>query len=363
MAYSKSEVLYALKEVIYFPKNDNIVNLNMVRDIKIEGNKVSFTLVFPTSKDKNSAIVIPACRKAIAKNLDNNVEVEIEQTSEDLVAGKAPLSGVKNIIGVASGKGGVGKSTVAANLALSLSQTGASVGLIDADIYGPSVPLLFGLVDGRPEIRKENGKDVIVPIEKYGIKVLSIGFFVDPEQALIWRGPMATSALKQLFNDADWGELDYLVVDLPPGTGDIHLTLVQEVPVTGVAIISTPQEMALADARKAIAMFKQNKIEVPILGLVENMSYFTPPELPGKKYYLFGKEGCRQLAEKTKTPLLGEIPIVEKIRESGDSGTPISLEADNPVAEAFKQLAKNVITQINKRNIEQAPTKRVQVDN
>ncbi|HKK09271.1 MAG TPA: Mrp/NBP35 family ATP-binding protein, partial [Bacteroidales bacterium] len=261
-----------------------------------------------------------------------------------------------------SGKGGVGKSTVAANLALSLSKTGAKVGIIDADIYGPSVPLMFGLVDGRPEIKKENGKDVIIPIEKHGIKILSIGFFVDPEQALIWRGPMATSALKQLFNDTDWGELDYLVVDLPPGTGDIHLTLVQEVPVTGVAIISTPQEMALADARKAIAMFKQDKIEVPILGLIENMSYFTPPELPGKKYYLFGKEGCRNLAEKTNTALLGEIPIVEKIRESGDTGKPVTLEGENAVTKAFDTLAENVIKQVNIRNVEKAPTQKVKIE-
>ncbi|MGM0565147.1 MAG: P-loop NTPase [Bacteroidota bacterium] len=362
MAYSKSEVLFALKEVIYFPKNDNIVNLNMVRDIEVTNDKVSFTLVFPTSKDKNSAIVIPACRKAIATNLSDKLEVDIKETSEDLVGGKEPLSGVKNILGVASGKGGVGKSTVAANLALSLSKTGAKVGLIDADIYGPSVPLMFGLTDGRPEIKKENGKDIIIPIEKYGIKVLSIGFFVDPEQALIWRGPMATSALKQLFNDADWGELDYLVVDLPPGTGDIHLTLVQEVPVTGVAIISTPQEMALADARKAMAMFKQNKINVPVLGLIENMSYFTPPELPDKKYYLFGKEGCRKLAEKTGAKLLGEIPMVEKIRESGDEGKPIALEENSISGEAFDNLARNIIEQIKIRNIEQPPTQKVEIN-
>lgn len=362
MSYSKSEVLNALKEVIYFPKNDNIVNLNMVRDIETEDNKVSFTLVFPTAKDKNSAIVIPACRKAIAKNLDEKTEAEIKETSEDLIGGKEPLSGVKNIIGVASGKGGVGKSTVAANLALSLSKTGAKVGIIDADIYGPSVPLMFGLVDGRPEIKKENGKDVIIPVEKHGIKILSIGFFVDPEQALIWRGPMATSALKQLFNETDWGELDYLVVDLPPGTGDIHLTLVQEVPVTGVAIISTPQEMALADARKAMAMFRQNKIEVPILGLIENMSYFTPPELPDKKYYLFGKEGCRNLAKKANTALLGEIPIVEKIRESSDTGKPIMLEGENAVTKAFDTLAENVIKQVNIRNVEKAPTQKVKIE-
>lgn len=361
MTYSKSDVLKALGEVIYFPKNDNIVNLNMVQDIVSAEGKISFSVVFPSAQDKNAAIVIPACRKAIAKNLDEKLEVEIQETSADLIGGRPPLSGVKNIIGVASGKGGVGKSTMAANLALSLSKTGAKVGLLDADIYGPSVPLMFGLVNARPDVRKENGKDVIIPIEKYGIKVLSIGFFVDPNQALIWRGPMATSALKQLFNDTDWGEIDYLVVDLPPGTGDIHLTLVQEVQVTGVVIISTPQEMALADARKALGMFNQKGISVPILGLVENMSYFTPPELPDNKYYLFGKEGCKQLAEQTNIPLLGEIPIVEKIRESSDDGVPVSLEKDNIVAQSFEKLANNVITQVNQRNIELAPTKKVEI--
>lgn len=361
MSYTKEQVLEALKEVIYFPKSDNIVNLNMVRDINIEGKKVSFTLVFPTSKDKNSAIIIPAARKAIQNNIDKELEVEVNLPADEKKEQRKPLEGVKNIIGVASGKGGVGKSTAAANLALALGNKGNKVGLIDADIYGPSVPLMLGLVNARPQVRKEGNKDIIIPMEKYGIKVLSIGFFVDPEQALIWRGPMATSALKQLFNDTDWGELDYLVVDLPPGTGDIHLTLVQEVPVTGVAIITTPQEMALADARKAFGMFNQEKIAVPILGLIENMSYFTPPELPDKKYYLFGKEGGKKLAEKAGVPLLGEIPIVEKIRESGDSGKPIALEDDGIISKAFDELATNIIKHVKIRNEQQPPTEKVNI--
>jgi len=361
MSYTKEQVLEALKEVIYFPKSDNIVNLNMVQDISIEGKKISFSLVFPSSKDKNSAIIIPAARKAIQNSIDKEAEVEVNIPTESKTPERKPLEQVKNIIGVASGKGGVGKSTAAANLALALSKQGASVGLIDADIYGPSVPLMLGLVEARPQVKKEGNKDIIMPMEKYGIKVLSIGFFVDPEQALIWRGPMATSALKQLFNDTDWGELDYLVVDLPPGTGDIHLTLVQEVPVTGVAIITTPQEMALADARKAFGMFNQEKISVPILGLIENMSYFTPPELPDKKYYLFGKEGGKRLAEKSGVPLLGEIPIVEKIRESGDSGKPIALEEDGIVSKAFDELAKNVMEKVKIRNEQQPPTQKVDI--
>ncbi len=360
MSYTKENVLEALKEVIYFPKGDNIVNLGMVQDIQTEGKKSVSLWFFLIQKIRNAAIVVPAARNAV-KKLGDNVEVEIQQTSKDLIGGRAPLSGVKNIIAVASGKGGVGKSTAAANLALSLSKTGAKVGLIDADIYGPSLPLMFGLTESRPMVKKENGKDIILPIEKYGIKLLSIGFFVNPDQALIWRGPMATGALKQLFNDTDWGELDYLVVDMPPGTGDIHLTLVQEVNVTGVIIITTPQEMALADARKAFGMFNQKGIKVPILGLIENMSYFTPPELPDKKYYLFGKEGGRKLAEQYNTALVGEIPIAEKIMEGSDSGKPVTLEGEGPLVEAFYDLAKNVIRQVEIRNAEQPPTEKVKI--
>jgi ATP-binding protein involved in chromosome partitioning len=271
------------------------------------------------------------------------------------------LKGVKNIIAVASGKGGVGKSTVAANLAVALANSGAKVGLLDADIYGPSVPIMFDLENAQPLGKDVDGKTRILPVEKYSIKLLSIGFFVKPEQALIWRGVMATNALNQLINDTDWGELDYFIVDLPPGTGDIHLTLVQTLPVTGVVIVTTPQEVALADARKAFNMFIQKDIKVPILGLVENMSWFTPEELPDNKYYLFGKEGGKKLAAEAGVVLLGQIPIVEGICASGDAGSPIALNQESIVGKAFQALAQNIAQQIAIRNANLEPTKIVEI--
>jgi ATP-binding protein involved in chromosome partitioning len=260
------------------------------------------------------------------------------------------LKGVKNIIIVASGKGGVGKSTIAANLAVALGRTGARTGLLDADIYGPSVPLMFGLPAARPEVVEIEGKTKIVPIFRHGIFVLSIGFFIDPSQALIWRGPMASNALMQLFKDAEWGELDYLIIDTPPGTGDIHLTLAQQVPVTGAAIVTTPQEVATVDARKAITMFRQEQINIPVLGLIENMSWFTPAEFPENKYYLFGKEGGKQLAQELHIPLLGQIPVVQSICESGDEGLPAALDEHSPESKAFRQLAETLAQQIAIRN-------------
>jgi ATP-binding protein involved in chromosome partitioning len=258
-----------------------------------------------------------------------------------------PYQHIKHIIAVASGKGGVGKSTVAVNLAVALSKMGNKVGILDADIYGPSLPLMFDMEDEKPLAEKKYGREMLVPMEKYGLKVMSIGFFVEPSQALLWRGPMASNALKQLLNDTDWGELDFLVIDLPPGTGDIHITLVQDVPVTGIAIVSTPQEVALADARKAVSMFNSDKIKVPVLGLIENMSYFTPAELPENKYFIFGKEGGKRLANETGIPFLGGIPLVESICESGDSGKPVALIDDNnPVANAFYQLAQKCVERI-----------------
>ena len=345
MSFTKEQVIEALKEVIYFPKSDNIISLAMVDNINIEGKRISLTLLFPEPNDKSAAIVEQGCIDALVKSLGDDVQIRgnitIKAKKEDA------LAGIKHIIAVASGKGGVGKSTVSANLAVSLQKTGAKVGLLDADIYGPSIPLMFGLTDAKPMAEKRNGKDVIIPIEKYGIKILSIGFFVDPSQALIWRGPMASNALNQLLRDTVWGELDYLVIDLPPGTGDIHLTIVQEVQVSGIAIVSTPQEVALADARKAFSMFNSDKIKVPILGLIENMSWFTPAELPENKYFIFGKEGGKKLAEEANVPLLGEIPLVQGICESGDMGKPISLLDDaNPESLAFEKLARNIITQL-----------------
>ena len=353
MAYTKQQVIEALKEVIYFPQHDNIVSLGMVDDIIIEGKKISFTLAFPQPNDKSAAIVEQACVDAVLKNIGKDVHIRGNIT---LKAKKEnPLDKVKYIVAVASGKGGVGKSTVAANLAVALSKTGARVGILDADIYGPSLPLMFGLVDAKPMSEHKNGRDMIIPVEKYGMKVLSIGFFVDPNQALLWRGPMASNALLQLLNDTDWGELDFLVLDLPPGTGDIHLTLVQEVPVTGVAIVSTPQEVALADARKAFSMFNSEKIKVPVLGLIENMSYFTPAELPDNRYYIFGKEGGKRLAEESNVPLLGEIPLVQSICESGDQGMPVAMkDSTNPESKAFEQLALNII-----RRVKEVPVSRL----
>lgn len=347
MSYTNEQVLEALKEVIYFPKADNIVSLDMVDHLEVTGNKISFTLLFPKPNDKSAAIVEQSCIDAIEKHLGSDAQVRGNIT---LKAGaRDALSRVKHIVAIASGKGGVGKSTVAANLAVALAKTGARTGILDADIYGPSIPLMFDLVDAQPVAENRDGHDVIIPMEKYGIKVLSIGFFVQPDQALLWRGPMASNALNQLLRDTDWGELDYLVLDLPPGTGDIHLTIVQEVDVSGVAIVSTPQKVALADARKAFSMFNGEKTRVPILGLIENMSYFTPEELPENKYYIFGKEGGRQLAKEAGVPFLGEIPLVQSICESGDNGKPVALQNDsNPVAKAFDELARNIIAILNK---------------
>ena len=337
MTINKEDILEALSSVLYFPKHDNVVKLNMIRDIKLDGKKISFAIFFPERDEQNENIVRQSCISAIINNIDTEAEVDAE-----IRYPANPLAKIKNIIAVASGKGGVGKSTVAANLAISLAKKGHKTGIIDADIYGPSIPLMFNVMNAKPKVKNEGGQQWIVPIEQYGVKVLSIGFFVDPTQALIWRGPMASNALKQLLDETDWGELDYLVIDLPPGTGDIHLTLAQDVPVNGIVVVTTPQEVALADARKAISMFNQEKIRIPILGFVENMSYFTPAELPDNKYYIFGREGGKRLASDAGLPFLGEIPLVQSICDSGDNGTPISLDDNSPVTEAFMQLAQNV---------------------
>ena len=272
------------------------------------------------------------------------------------------LSRVSNIIAVASGKGGVGKSTVAANLAVALAQLGYKTGLIDADVYGPSVPKMFHAEHEKPEIRQEENKDIIVPIERYGVKILSIGFFVDAQDALVWRGPMATNALKQLIHQGDWGELDFLMIDMPPGTGDVHLTMVQEMSITGAVIVSTPQQVALADAIKGINMFRGEKINVPVLGLIENMAWFTPAELPENKYYIFGKEGCSKLAAQSNVPLLGQIPLVQSVCEDGDNGRPSACDKDSVVGTAFIELAKKLIQSVNRRNEEFGKTKRVEIN-
>ena len=366
MSYREENIITALKHVIHPEKGKDIVSLKMVEDLKIKGKKINFTLHFDNPNDPFVSAIRKACVSAIQKYVDKKADIKenISIKSDEVMKNdeKKVLPNVKNIIAVASGKGGVGKSTVATNLAIALSKSGAAVGLIDADIYGPSIPKMFNVEGQRPMVNKIDGVDIIEPIENYGIKTLSIGFFINPDDALVWRGPMATNALKQLLLQSNWGELDYLMVDLPPGTSDVHLTLVQEVSVTGAIIVSTPQEVALADAIKGIAMFLGDKINVPVLGLVENMSWFTPEELPDNKYYIFGKDGCKKLAEKKNIPLLGQIPIVQSICEGGDAGKPSVLNEDSIVGKAFLEMADQVANQVAKRNATLDPTKKVEIN-
>ncbi|HDS07002.1 MAG TPA: ATP-binding protein, partial [Bacteroides sp.] len=332
-------------------------------EVLYKDEKLRLSLQFSRPSDPFIQSIRKACMRAVNQKfgkgtlLEENVRVLVPDKPE------APdiLPGVKNIVAIASGKGGVGKSTVAANLAVALAQTGARVGLIDADVYGPSIPKMFHVEMDRPSARNADGLEWIVPVEKYGVKLLSIGLFVKPEDAVVWRGPMATSALKQLISQGDWGMLDYLLIDLPPGTGDVHLTMVQEVPVTGVVIVTTPQEVALAAVIKGINMFEGERINVPVLGIVENMAWFTPEELPGNRYYIFGKEGGKKLAEKAGIPLLGQIPIIQGIRESGDSGEPVALHPDRPAGREFRDLARSVTQAVEKRNAEKEPTKKVEI--
>jgi len=363
MAYTDSEVLDALKGVKHPEKNADLVSLNMVENIQVEGEKISFVLVFPGANDPFVNSLKKACVQAIKKHLGDSVQVEgnIKHKFAVVKKEKEILPGVKNIIAIASGKGGVGKSTVASNLSVSMAKLGYKVGLIDADIFGPSIPKMLGVESERPIVTKVDGIDMIIPVEKHGVKMLSIGFFINPDDALVWRGPMATNALKQLINQGEWGELDYLLIDLPPGTSDIHLTMVQEVPVTGAVIVSTPQDVALADVVKGISMFKGEGINVPVLGLIENMAWFTPEELPDNKYYIFGKNGCEKLAGKYNLPLLQQIPIVQSIREDSDRGTPSALNTDNPVGMAFKELADKIVVEVERRNTNADPTKRVEI--
>ena len=332
-------------------KND-LVTLNMVNDITINGNKISFTIVLTTPACPLKDKIKNDCIDAI-QLVNKNAEVTINFTSKTSslrTDKKDILKGVKNIIAVVSGKGGVGKSTVASNLALAIAEGGAKVGLMDADIYGPSVHIMFGVRGERPVMRDVNGKGMIVPLERYGIKLMSIGLLVDEKQAVVWRGPMVSSAIRQFVSDVDWGELDYLIIDMPPGTGDIHLTIVQTVPVTGVIVVTTPQLVALADAKKGIAMFNQAGLKVPVIGLVENMSYFTPKELPENKYYIFGKEGGQKLASEFDIPFLGEIPLVQSIREGGDIGIPVMMSDDEISKKAFTEFSDNAIRGISMRN-------------
>ena len=335
---NKENVTEVLKDVIYFPKGDNIIALNMVENLMVNENGIRFDLIVEKADDPKNEILTNAAKRTLT-GVFGDVEVDIKVKEETTA-----LSKVKHIIAVASGKGGVGKSTVAANLAVALARANQRVGLIDADIYGPSVPMMFGAEDERPACFEKDGKTVMVPVEKYGIKMLSIGFFVDTDRPLIWRGPMATSALNQLMNDTLWGELDWMVVDMPPGTGDIQLTLAQQYNVTGAVIVTTPQKVAFADVLRAAMMLKEEALQIPIYGLVENMAYFTPSDMPEKKYYIFGKETGKQFADQLNVPLLGQIPMVEKIAESGDNGTPLALDADSPVTKAFDQIANSILS-------------------
>jgi len=354
----------ALMTVRYPGNGKNLIENEMLEDdLRIDDMKVSFSLIFPKATDPFKKSILKAAETAIHTYVSPDVEVTINAKAQTELPPEPDklLPGVKNIIAVSSGKGGVGKSTVTANLAIGLAKMGYRVGLLDTDIFGPSMPKMFQVEDARPYAENIGGRDLIVPIEKYGVKLLSIGFFVDPSQATLWRGGMASNALKQLIGEALWGELDYFILDTPPGTSDIHLTLLQTLGITGAVIVSTPQEVALADARKGVNMYMNDKVNVPILGLVENMAWFTPSEHPDEKYYIFGKDGAKRLAEELNVPLLAQIPLVQSICESGDKGIPSVLDPSTPDGMAYMSLAAKLVTQVDKRNQELPKTSRVEV--
>lgn len=360
-------ILDALSKVRYPGNGKDLVTNEMVEDdIRIDGNKVSFSLIFEKPTDPFIKSVVKAAETAILTFISDEVDIKgniaVKSRKEMPKAPAKLLPQVKNIIGVSSGKGGVGKSTVATNLAVSLAMEGYKVGLLDADIFGPSAPKMFGVEDATVYVSKKDGRDLILPVEKYGVKVLSIGFLVDKDNAILWRGGMASNALRQLIGEADWGELDYFVIDMPPGTSDIHLTLVQTLGITGAIVVSTPQEVALADARKGISMFTSDKVNVPILGLVENMAWFTPAEHPDEKYYIFGKGGCRKLAEQMNVELLGEIPLVASICAGGDTGAPACM-SNSVSGKYFRELARRTVEAVEKRNSVLPPTQKVEIKN
>ena len=359
-------ILEALQHVRYPGTGKDIVSSGMIQDnIRIDGKKVSFSIQFDKPNDPFAKSVVKAAEQAILTYISPDVDIKgnISITTKEQPKPKPSsiLPQVKNIIAVFSGKGGVGKSTVSSNLAIALAAHGYKVGLLDADIHGPSIPKMFGVENEQPYVEEKEGSQKVIPVEKYGVKLLSIGFFVNQESALVWRGSMASNALKQLITDADWGELDFFVMDLPPGTGDIHLTLVQTMGITGAIAVTTPQDVALADARKGINMFTGDKVNVPVLGLVENMAWFTPAELPENKYFIFGKDGGKRLAEELKIPLLGQIPIVQSIREGGDTGVPAAVNDNSIIGMAFRNLAAHVIQQVEIRNKTMDATKKVEI--
>lgn len=367
MAYTKSDFIEALKNIPATKGGTNLVEAGHVKNLQIFGDEVVVDVISESPalhvKKKLEVDILKVLHENLDKKLKIKVNIEVPKAAEERanqIRGAA-LPGVKNIIAVASGKGGVGKSTVASNLAISLKQMGFKVGIVDADIYGPSIPTMFDISNARPGTINVNGESKMDPVEAYGIKILSIGFFAKPDQAVVWRGPMASKALNQLLRDAHWGELDFMILDLPPGTGDIHLSTVQAVPITGAVIVSTPQNVALADARKGVAMFRVDNINVPVLGLIENMAYFSPPELPDNKYHIFGEDGVKNLANQLQVPFLGELPIVQSIREAGDVGRPAALQDGTLAQTAFTDITRRTVEELLRRNEELPPTEVVRI--
>ena len=357
MKFKKEQILKALETITVAGEGKNMVESEAVKNVMTFADEIIVDIVLSTPamhiKKRAEADIIKTIKEKVSAEAKVSVNIKVaapaQAANPNLIKGKN-IPGIKNIVAVASGKGGVGKSTITANLAVSLSKQGYKVGILDADIYGPSIPMMFDVVKERPLSTSVNGRSKMKPVENYGVKVLSIGFFTTPEQAVIWRGPMASKALNQLIFDASWGDLDYMLIDLPPGTGDIHLSIMQSMPITGAVVVSTPQPVALADARRGIAMFQQKNIQVPVLGVIENMAYFTPEELPDNKYYIFGKQGAQNLSEDLNVAFLGEIPLVQSIREAGDSGRPAALQEETPLARAFEKITKKVIEELNSRN-------------
>ena len=370
MKFKKEQILKVLETITVAGEGKNMVESGAVKNVMTFADEIVVDLVLSSPamhiKKRAEADVIKTIKEKVSEEAKVTVNIKIEApvkpSNPNLIKGKN-IPGIKNIIAVASGKGGVGKSTITANLAVSLSKLGYKVGILDADIYGPSIPIMFDVVKERPLSTTIDGRSKMKPVENYGIKVLSIGFFTTPEQAVIWRGPMASKALNQLIFDAAWGDLDYMLIDLPPGTGDIHLSIMQSMPITGAVVVSTPQPVALADARRGVAMFQQENIQVPVLGVIENMAYFTPEELPENKYYIFCIEGAKNLSEDLNISFLGEIPLVQSIREAGDSGRPAALQEETPLAKAFEKITKEVIKELNSRNEILPPTEVIQMTN
>ena len=370
MKFNKEDILKALETITVAGEGKNMVESGAVKNIMTFADEVIVDLEISTPalhiKKRAKSDIIKTIKEKVSQDakviVNIKIEVPIQPANPNLIKGKK-IPGIKNIIAVASGKGGVGKSTITANLAVTLSKMGYKVGVLDADIYGPSIPMMFDVINERPLSKTIDGKSKMKPVENYGVSILSIGFFTTPEQAVIWRGPMASKALNQLIFDAAWGYLDYMLIDLPPGTGDIHLSIMQSMPITGAVVVSTPQAVALADARRGVSMFQQDNIQVPVLGIIENMAYFTPKELPENKYYIFGKEGAKNLSNDLNIPFLGEIPLVQSIREAGDNGRPAALQENTTLSDAFEKLTKGVIKELENRNEVLPPTEAIQMTN